>query len=543
MQVGFNLTNLFRYARVNPTDRDAFAAATIGPQLPRDISQATLNDRRVARLEGTLGELDDLLTRGQLRTRLGRATAVSTRNIGLSNGGTAARLDSVEQVNTQLTSYTPFGPVFTGSGSSTALAEISGVYDGSNGTDTLRFQVSRGGVHGESRIDVKVLDSAGDRLETIRIQPWHDPDRNYSVGNGLVFQLGPGELIKNDEFHLDVSTTLPSAVDPDKPFDGTRNDRPNFDPGLTVTAGSFEINGVEIAVNGDDTINTVLARIDASEAGVSASFDSASETVRLTQHETGSAYDIVIENDTSGFVAAAKLTGSAVAGLDTEAFTPMALTSALSGVSAGTLRINGGSVAFDPATDSLADVVARIDAADVGVSARLINDNQRLLLRHTHEGAPLDIDDGGTQFFDATLVVEKTYRARARTGFSRAHTYAIADRVEDTTALLNEVFNPAANPGNDARTLDALRDGIVAALRTNAPDGTTAFGLRFALDAPVRARFVTVDRGELTRGQRRNAGGAQGFLQGLSVSLRGALEAYRMQYGLQDSGLLLNTVA
>lgn len=542
MQVGFNLTNLFRYARVNPT---ANPGATYTPPTiqPQHIAQSSLNDRRVARLDATLNELNDLLTRSKLRTRLGRATAISSASLKLSNDGTATTFNSVEQVNTATTSYTPFGPTFTGSGLSTALPELTGVYDGSDGTDTLQFEVTRAGVHGESRIDIKVYNSAGDRLKTIRIQPWHALDREYSVGNGLQFTLGAGALIKNDEFYLDVFATTPSAVDPDKPFDGTRNDRPNFDPGQSVTAGTFAVNGIDITVNANDTINTVLARINAADAGVDAVYDTGTDSVRLTQRETGSAHDIVLGTDTSGFLAATKLTGAATPGLDSEAFVPLSSSTRFGTVSAGTLHVNGGPIAFDPTVDSLADLVQRINDTDNGVTASLINDNQRVLLRHEYEGAPLVIDDGDTGFFDAALVAEKAYKARTRTGFSRGRTYEIADQVEQASSLVNEVFDPRANPSSDSPALAALRESIVTALRGNAPEGETRFGLSFALDAPVRAQFVTVDRRELTGSQRRNASGAQQFFQGLALSLRGALGAYQNRYGLATSGILLNTTA
>src|SRR5690606_35672021 len=52
--------------------------------------------------------------------------------------------------------------------------------------------------------------------------------------------------------------------------------------------GSFTINGVSIDFDVDaDSLSTVLARINASSAGVTASFDSASDRVVLTNKSTG----------------------------------------------------------------------------------------------------------------------------------------------------------------------------------------------------------------------------------------------------------------
>lgn len=540
MQVNFTFSNLFRFARVNPGTRDEAGFLPPAFATAQDITQRNLNDRRVGKIAAALNELDELLIRTEVRQRMDRAKAISGSALGLGTVSTAARLDSDTEVNTATTSYTPFGPVFTGSGQSTALPEITGVYDGSNGNDTLQFKVTREGVHGEDNIEVRVFDSGGDMLERLRIRANHPLDREYSIGNGLVFTLGEGYLEKNDEFYLDVYADTPSSVDPDKPFDGTRNERPDFDYGLSVSAGSFDVNGVTIAVNADDTINTVLQRIEASAAGVDAVFDAGAERVRLTQRQTGSAHDIVLANDDSGFVAATKLTGSAVPGLDREADAALAETSVFAAVTAGNLRINSNNIGFDPAVDSLTDILARINAADIGVDASLVSGDQRVLIRSTIDGMPLNLDDGGTGIFDALDIEQMQYRARIRNGIPLARTYAIADDLEDSIALVNEIFDPGANPAALSPSLSDLRERLTTALRDAAPDGTTTYGLSFSADAPPGSNFVRIDRHTLTRQTRYNGASATLQLARLVGSLRGALNAYQ---GQPAPGTLLNATA
>ena len=59
--------------------------------------------------------------------------------------------------------------------------------------------------------------------------------------------------------------------------------------GGAVTAGSFAINGVSINVDPDnDSLSDVLARINASDAGVTASYDSLTDTVRVVSDRLGS---------------------------------------------------------------------------------------------------------------------------------------------------------------------------------------------------------------------------------------------------------------
>ncbi|MFN8533047.1 MAG: flagellar filament capping protein FliD [Dehalococcoidia bacterium] len=59
--------------------------------------------------------------------------------------------------------------------------------------------------------------------------------------------------------------------------------------GLNAAAGSFKINGIEIAYDpAVDSLNTVISRINASAAGVVAAYDSVTDKLRLTNNATGS---------------------------------------------------------------------------------------------------------------------------------------------------------------------------------------------------------------------------------------------------------------
>ncbi|HYE90416.1 MAG TPA: hypothetical protein VEA38_05320 [Terriglobales bacterium] len=92
-------------------------------------------------------------------------------------------------------------------------------------------------------------------------------------------------------------------------FNGTGADDPLLDPGRAVVAGSFTVNGVTIAVAANDSVTSVLAKITSSAAGVTASFNEATETVRLVS-KAGSSTPIAIGDDTSGFLTAVKLDGA-----------------------------------------------------------------------------------------------------------------------------------------------------------------------------------------------------------------------------------------
>ena len=77
--------------------------------------------------------------------------------------------------------------------------------------------------------------------------------------------------------------TMGTHVNVDAAFDATGRDAPLFDDGLSVHAGSFEVNGVTIDVAADDTVQSVLASISASAAGVTAAYDEDTQTHRRSR--------------------------------------------------------------------------------------------------------------------------------------------------------------------------------------------------------------------------------------------------------------------
>ena len=83
-----------------------------------------------------------------------------------------------------------------------------------------------------------------------------------------------------------------------------------FQTALGASNGSFTINGVEIEWDAKtDTLNDVLKRINRSDAGVTARYDSYTDQVILESKKTGN-LDITLGTDTGGLLASLQLTGS-----------------------------------------------------------------------------------------------------------------------------------------------------------------------------------------------------------------------------------------
>jgi len=338
------------------------------------------------------------------------ASATSAANVIVSSGstGTPTTLQSTEEVNAGTTG--DYTDPSAWSGASTAQPAISGEYDGSNGTETLTFQVTKGGTIGSANIQVKVFDSNNTQIDVVGIHKSDSAGTEYTLSNGLTVSFSDGDLARNDTFTVDVIAGIEAAVNPDNPFNGTGSTDPNLQTGFDVTAGSFQINGTTIDVQADDSINSVLDSINSSGAGVTATFDAASETVLLTQNTPGSTPDIVLSNDTSGFLAAVKLDGAvAVPGTDGEAEDPLAQQAQFSGVQSGSISVNGVAIDIDVDTDTLTDVLDRITASAAGVTASYDSSSQRVSLSSNDSESQLVLDSGSTSFFSAAEISDGTY--------------------------------------------------------------------------------------------------------------------------------------
>lgn len=157
--------------------------------------------------------------------------------------------------------------------------------------------------------------------------------------------------------------------------------------GTPVTAGSFTINGVTLNVDpAANSLNDVLNSINASGAGVIATYSATTDTVRLENATPGdtSLINLGATGDTSNLldalnirsalqftngsgsteVVSSRNLGAVNAGttLNAAAFAGGAITS-------GSFAINGVSINVNRNTDSLSDVIARINQSDAGVTA------------------------------------------------------------------------------------------------------------------------------------------------------------------------------
>jgi hypothetical protein len=420
------------------------------------------------------------------------------------------------------TSFSPTEPVWQGSDLSAAVT-VAGAYDGSQGSGDLSFVVEQGGTHGSGDIIIKAYAPDGSFLEDINISANDPLDTQYTLSNGIQLTFGDGEFFTADTFTLAVSDSVASAVDPDKPLNGTGVDNPNLESGFSVTDGSFEINGVAIDVNASDTINSVLDRINQSAAGVTATFDTATEKVVLTQNTPGADEDIVLGNDTSGFLAAVKLDGATPFPGQTASEMPLAEVESFSSVQSDNISVNGVSIAIDVNADSLTDVLDRITASAAGVTASFDSATQRVSLVSDTPDSSLTLDSGITDFFSAVEISDGTYDAVSNTiqvqgdvsatavefptyDFDRSGQAVATPAVsaEDTKMLgtlvhiiansMNALFDDDAFMSSPADMLEQLRDDMRTAISeffdSEGPAFNTDFGINFDFEKTDKEVFT-----------------------------------------------------
>ena len=379
---------------------------------------------------------------------------------------------------------------------STAEPTIDGVYDGSQGAGTFTFQISQEGTHGIDDLAIDVWAPDQSLIETINILASDPIDKIYSLSNGLTLQFSSGTLVLHETFVVDANDQVGSAVDPDKQFNGVRNDKPNFDYGVSVNAGAFDINGVSIAVLADDTINSVLNRINQAGIDVTASFDPSTETVVLTRNTPGAEYGIFLENDTSGFLAAAKLAEAVLFTGGTDVTKSIADVTAFDSISSGTMLINGVSISVDIDVDSLEDVIARINASAAGVTASFDEQDNRVSLFGNAAGDDFTLASGNTNFFPALGIADATYEGtnaqsavRVKTGYTNQVRYDIAKAMNEVSEAMNSLFSKSdRSTHNDPYVEDirhSLRAEIAQAFGSGGPRFKTNFGINFDFNADL----------------------------------------------------------
>lgn len=207
------------------------------------------------------------------------------------------------------------------------------------------------------------------------------------------------------------SGVLGAAINPDAALSSS---------GITtsIQSGTFSINGVQFTVDpSTQTLNQMLTAINSSAAGVTATYDSGTDKVTIANTAPGSTAVINFgaSNDTSNFLSVLGVK-SATQSTNLSGSTSVTSASHLGAISPGvklntlnfasgavtseSFTINGITISVDPATDSLSDVIGRINGSDAGVTASYdaTSDGIRIVSK-TLGSRTVNFGTGGTNNF------------------------------------------------------------------------------------------------------------------------------------------------
>jgi hypothetical protein len=528
--------------------------SSISPEAQGDFLRARTELVNLFRAIERLAELSNINT----RFKLDLPDARSQSPLGLDMTNTAATLNSAGEINASTTSFTPFGPEWPPN-SSTAELTIGGEYDPNAPSGTYTFQSRRDGQRGQpgaTNVRIRVTDTEGNRNNYVIRR--NDPlDQQYDIGNGLYLTLNAGSMVDRDTTTIQVFNNVPSAVDPNLPLGGIRNQNPNFQfDSPSIQNGSFDLNGENISVLTTDTLNDVVDQINASNAGVTAVFNPTTERIEFVQNTLGSAATIDLQNDDSNFLAAAKLDSlNVVNGIDPETIQDFEDVAAFASIQTGNFLINGRQIAVDATTDSLSSVLDRINSSGAGVVATFDSVAQQVLIEANESTSVLNLDSNGTGLFGALKIPEGRVDPEAVSrGISRRKSYEIADATEAVFDQLNRLFSDSTFVGKGDNAA-AFRGVLEFAVRSafGGDDQGKVLGLKFdaSNDARLRGDFTTIDRREFTSNlQRRGTlvrdvlagkGDEGGLVKGLLAATQQALNSVNQSLGL--SGTFVDTYA
>ena len=257
----------------------------------------------------------------------------------------------------------------------------------------------------------------------------------------------------------------------------------------TITTGTFTINGVQITID-DSTVlsdgvddafsNSILGMINNAGVGVTAAVvnDSAARP-NLLQLTAGATITLGAGNDTSNFLGAAHLLASPAGTTRTSTrylgqtqvaanLQDARLTTALS-ASSGSFKINGVAITYDAQSESLNNLLTKINNASAGVSASYdgITDTIQLTAQTTGSTS-IALEDVTGNFLAAAGLLGATAVLGANAAYTingGATQYASSNTINDAVAGVTLTLKAAA-PGDIATiTVTADDDAVVSAVK------------------------------------------------------------------------------
>lgn len=251
--------------------------------------------------------------------------------------------------------------------------------------------------------------------------------------------------------------------------------------------GKFTINGVQINYDvTTQTIGSIVSSINSSGSGATATLN-ANGTVTLTGVTTlGSGADRgnleqVLKLDTAPIALGSVTSSSTIAGIDANTVLNTNNNSGFAtAVSAGTFTINGVQFTIDPTKDSLANLLARINTSNAGVTATYNSQTSALTLTSKTAGPQAILLGAGSDtsnFLSAAGLTTGTTTA----GTQASLTYTDSQGSHKVYSATNDFTS--AIPGIDLN--------ITTSSPASLPAGSTFYTVTVAADPTTAEKAIT----------------------------------------------------
>lgn len=272
------------------------------------------------------------------------------------------------------------------------------------------------------------------------------------------------------------SATLGAKIDPAAKLDAS---------GISsnIEAGTFTINGVTLNVDpAAQSLNDVLSTINASSAGVTATYDATSDTVTFANTAAGNTNMINFgaTDDTSTFLDALNVKGATqlsngggstsvtstknLGALDTSQ-TLSTMNFASGTVTSGTFSINGVNITVDAASDTIGDVLQKINDSDARVTASYDSTSDRIQVRSNTLGSrTVSFTSGTSNFLDLTNLTTATQAIGTDAKFTVNGGAEQTRNTNEVTDAINGITLDLLSTGDTTVTVKTDNSGIVDAV-------------------------------------------------------------------------------
>ncbi len=256
-----------------------------------------------------------------------------------------------------------------------------------------------------------------------------------------------------------------------------------------ITGGTFSINGVTFTIDPEtQSLNTILTEITNSEAGVTATYDEPTDKVTFANKTPGDTSIIIFGggDDTSDFLGALNVTQATQTngpGGETQVTSTRNLGAvdvskplnevnfAGGSITGSNFKINGVTIEFDAATESILDVLAAINGSDAQVTASYDTATDTIrVVSNTLGSRTISFEPGDSNFLDLTNLTTAVQAAGKDAQFTlnggavqTRNTNEIADAIGGITLnLLSKGTSTVTVSGDDDAIVESVQEFITA---------------------------------------------------------------------------------